>query len=91
MGELVVLDHSCDYELHLRDAPIFHMKGPWNIRCISAFSKGFVVGGDNLTIFVYKIVSNNVYEPFKYVHHFPVNRIFLFFFIFKSNLNMKNE
>lgn len=54
-GELILLDGMCEFESVFKNSPSNILNASWYIRCITNYSKGFIVGGDFCLIFVYRL------------------------------------
>lgn len=61
-GELLVLDGMCEFEQVLKNSPSFLLKAAWTIKSLISYSKGFIVGGDNCQIFVYRFTEESKFE-----------------------------
>lgn len=68
VGDLIQLDGMCEYELTLKNSPSNLMKGAWNVKAICQFSKGFMVGGDNCQIMVYRFNEENKENHWEMFH-----------------------
>ena len=63
-GELICCNENGEFIQVLKDSPTFILKAAWNVECLTTYNKGFIVGGDNAQIFVYKFTNDdhNLYE-----------------------------
>ena len=59
VGELFCLNGECEFEMAIQNSPKHLLKTNWCIHCIIPFSKGFIVGGDNCQIFIYKFSNDS--------------------------------
>jgi len=53
-GNIYYHDENADFKYEIK-----HNMGAWQICCVKSYSKGFVVGGDNLTINVFNHTDNS--------------------------------
>ena len=54
MGEIILLNNYCEFVMVLPTSP---MK-TFSIECVVATQKGFIIGGDYLTAYVYEATKN---------------------------------
>ena len=64
-GEIMVCETSGEYMSFVQDSP----KDNFKIECIVPYSRGFLIGGENGSIFAYERVedSKNPYRRIKYM------------------------
>eukprot|EP00357_Protocruzia_adherens_P031581 CAMPEP_0115039386 /NCGR_PEP_ID=MMETSP0216-20121206/43998_1 /TAXON_ID=223996 /ORGANISM="Protocruzia adherens, Strain Boccale" /LENGTH=1374 /DNA_ID=CAMNT_0002420017 /DNA_START=19 /DNA_END=4143 /DNA_ORIENTATION=- len=62
-GELLLLDNSGEYKQCLSSSPF----DGWGIECIVPWSKGFIVGGDNATLYIYERNTEDPKNPYQRV------------------------
>ena len=49
-GELILLNNNCEFQTVLPESPF----NDWRVESITVYSKGFIVGGEGLKIFMYE-------------------------------------
>lgn len=72
-GDIIICDENAEFLNLLADSPNKKLNQPWKPECITSYSKGFIVGGENCTIFVYKSTNDNQ-NPFELVQKFCINK-----------------
>jgi hypothetical protein len=66
IGELIVCDENADYLTQIKNSPARLFKAAFAIECIGIFNRGFVVGGQNATVYVYRYTNDDT-DPFECV------------------------
>ena len=56
----------CEFESVLKNSPSFLFGAPWTIKCMTSYSKGFIVGGDSSLIYVYRL--NDESKQWEMIH-----------------------
>ncbi|EAS05472.2 WD40 domain protein (macronuclear) [Tetrahymena thermophila SB210] len=78
-GEIIVCNENAEFIEVLKQSPVFINKQSWRIECINTYSKGFIVGAKDSSIYVYRATNDdkNRYEE--------VNRV-----LFKQYSDLKD-
>lgn len=72
-GEIIICNENVEFMSCLPDSPIYLLKQTWKPECITTYTKGFIVGGENCMIFVYKQTNDNL-NPFEVVNRITVTK-----------------
>jgi hypothetical protein len=70
----MLFNPNCEYKLTLPGSPL-----GFPIDTLVSFSKGFCVGGDNCTIFVFEKAKDDLKNPYKLDRKITVDSPILFF------------